>query len=195
MLVNPTVYNKDGRPGDILSLNLENRIVMLTGEIHDELAALVTSQLLYLDSINHASIFLYINSPGGSVSAGLAIYDTMKSLKSSVATVCQGTAASMAAVILSGGEKGKRFILPHSEVMIHQPSTGMEGKASDLMVSVKHINRTRRVLLDILAENCNPTKPEIAEHLTHDYWMNAKEAVAYGIVDTMIGGGLTDENN
>ena len=189
MLVNPTVYNKDGRPGDILSLNLENRIIMLTGELNDELAALITSQLLYLDSVNEETIWLYINSPGGSVSAGLAIYDTMQSVKSEVATVCQGTAASMAAVILSGGKKGKRFILPHSEVMIHQPSTSMQGKASDLMISMNHLEQLRKVLTSILAENCGRTEQELKEHLAADYWMNAKEAVTYGIVDSIIMGG------
>lgn len=186
MLVNPTVYNKDGRPGDIFSLNLENRIIILTGPIHDELAALITSQLLYLDSISSEPIYLYINSPGGSISAGLAIYDTMKSVKSEVATVCQGIAASMAAVILSGGNKGKRFILPHGEVMIHQPSTGMEGKASDLMISMKHLEQNRQVLTQILAQNCQRSEEEIQQNITADYWMNASDAVTYGIVDSVI---------
>lgn len=189
MLVNPTVYNKDGRPGDILSLNLENRIIMLTGPIDDDLSALITSQLLYLDSISQEPIYLYINSPGGSVSAGLAIYDTMQSVGSEVATVCQGTAASMAAVILSGGSRGKRFILPHSEVMIHQPSTGMEGKASDLMISMKHLEQNHQVLTQILAENCGHSKEEIQKDIAADYWMNATEAVSYGIVDSIITGG------
>lgn len=186
MLVNPTVYNKDGRPGDILSLNLENRIVMLTGNITDEQAALITSQLLYLDSLSQEPIFLYINSPGGSVSAGLAIYDTMKSIAAPVATVCQGVAASMAAILLSGGEPGKRYILPHSEVMIHQPSTGMEGKASDLMISMNHLERIRKTLIHILAENCNQTEETIQTSICADYWMNAEEAIAYGIVDSMV---------
>ena len=189
MLVNPTVYNKDGRPGDILSLNLENRIIMLTGPIGDELSALITSQLLYLDSISQEPIYLYINSPGGSVSAGLAIYDTMQSVNSEVATVCQGTAASMAAVILSGGSRGKRFILPHSDVMIHQPSTGMEGKASDLMISMKHLEQNHQVLTQILAKNCGHSEEEVQKDITADYWMNATEAVSYGIVDSIITGG------
>ena len=123
MILNPIVSNENGR-SDIFSINLENRIVLLVGEIDDEMSASIISQLLYLDSRGTEDIKLYINSPGGSVSAGLAIYDTMLSLKSSVSTICMGIAASMAAVLLSAGAKGKRVVLPHSEIMIHQPSGG-----------------------------------------------------------------------
>ncbi len=188
MLINPTVCNKDGRVGDILSLNLENRIVMLTGTITDEQAALITSQLLYLDSVSQEPVFLYINSPGGSVSAGLAIYDTMKSIVSPVHTVCQGVAASMAAIILSGGKHGKRYILPHSEVMIHQPSTGMEGKASDLMISMNRLERIRQTFIHMLAENCGQSEATIQQSIQADYWMTAEEAISYGIVDSIITG-------
>ena len=129
MILNPVVSNENGRT-DIFSINLENRIVLLTGEIDDEMSTSVISQLLYLDSRGKDDISMYINSPGGSVSAGLAIYDVMQTLKSPVSTICLGRAASMAAVLLSGGAKGKRLLLPHSEVMIHQPSGGIDGQAT-----------------------------------------------------------------
>lgn len=186
MIINPIVYNENGRGSDIYSLNLENRVIMLTGTITDEMTASVTSQLLYLDSLSHADIQLYINSPGGSVSAGLAIYDTMQKLHSDVSTICQGTAASMAAVILSGGTKGKRSILPHGEVMIHQPSGGIEGQATELVIAAAHIKRTKKVLTDILAKNCHRPVEAVEQDIDRDYWMTAKEALEYGIVDQIL---------
>jgi ATP-dependent Clp protease protease subunit len=140
MLLNPIISNETGSK-DLFSINLENRIVLLTGEIEDDMAASVISQLLYLDNTAQEKITMYINSPGGSVSAGLAIYDTMKLIKSPVSTVCVGHAASMGAVILSGGSKGQRLILPHAEVMIHQPSGGIEGQSSDMLIAAEHIRR------------------------------------------------------
>ena len=182
MILNPMVSNENGKT-DLFSMNLENRIVLLTGEINAELAASVISQLLYLDGSKEDTISLYINSPGGSVSDGLAIYDTMKALKSPVKTVCVGRAASMAAVLLSAGNKGNRVVLPHSEVMIHQPSGGVGGMAEDILIAASHIKRLREELGKILSENCNKSMEEINEATDRDYWMNAKEAVDFGIAD------------
>ena len=132
MIINPIIHESSGKSMDIFSKNLESRIIHLVGEINDEMSALITAQLLQLDSENNEDIYIYINSPGGSVSAGLAILDTMNYVKSDVATICIGRAASMGAVLLSNGVKGKRCILPHSEVMIHQPSGGYEGQVSEI---------------------------------------------------------------
>ncbi len=128
-------------------------------------------------------IYLYINSPGGSVSAGLAIYDTIQSLRSDVVTICLGHAASMGAVILSGGTRGKRWILPHGEVMIHQPLGGMEGQASEIMIAAEHIRQTKQTLNEILAVNCGRSMDDVEKDTDRDYWMKAAEALEYGIVD------------
>ena len=186
MNYNPIIINEHGRTSDLLSANLENRIIMLSGEIDSDLAAIINSQLLYLDSVNHEDIYLYINSPGGEVNAGLSIYDTMHLIKSDVHTICQGMAASMAAVILSGGSKGKRSILPHGEVMIHQPSSGTEGKATDITIVANHINRLKSELTKILAENTGTAEGTVANDIEKDYWMNANEAKNYGIIDKII---------
>ncbi len=186
MIINPIVYDENGRGSDIFSLNLSNRIVMLSGEITDETAATITSQLLYLDSLETTDISLYINSPGGSVTAGLAIYDTMRHLTSDVSTICQGSAASMAAVLLSGGTIGKRKILSHGEVMIHQPSGGSKGQASEILIAAEHMKRCKDVLTDILAENCMTDRERIEKDMDRDYWLNANEALDYGIVDDII---------
>ncbi len=185
MILNPVVSNENGRT-DIFSINLENRIVLLTGEINDEMATSVISQLLYLDSNGHEDISLYINSPGGSVSAGMAIYDVMQTLRSPVSTICLGRAASMAAVLLSGGTKGKRMLLPHSEVMIHQPSGGIDGQATDILIAASHIEALRGELNNLLAANCGRGLDEITEATDRDYWMKAWEAVEYGIADHVI---------
>lgn len=185
MILNPIVSDESGRK-DIFSVNLENRIVLLTGEIDDEMASSIISQLLYLDSTGDEKICLYINSPGGSVSAGLAIYDTMRSLKSKVSTICIGRAASMAAVILSGGESGERVALSHSEIMIHQPSGGMNGQAEDIVIAAEHIKKVRSELNTILSDNCSRPVKEIAKATDRDHWMDAKEAIEFGIVDRIL---------
>lgn len=186
MLLNPIVSNETGSK-DLFSINLENRIVLLTGEIEDDMAASVISQLLYLDNTAQEKITMYINSPGGSVSAGLAIYDTMKLIKSPVSTVCVGSAASMAAVLLSGGEKGERLVLPHSEIMIHQPSGGAGGQAEDILIAASHIKMLRTELNRLLAGNCGKDMKEIEEATDRDYWMSAKEAIDFGIADRFAG--------
>lgn len=186
MVINPVFYEKDGRGNDVFSKNLENRVIHLVGEVTDELAASVTAQLLLLDSISDDDIYLYINSPGGSVSAGLAIYDTMQHIGADVVTICLGKAASMGAVILSGGTKGKRWILPHSQVMIHQPSGGGSGQATDILIVAEHIKKTKKILNTILADNCDKKIKQLEHDTERDYWMDAIEAVDYGIVDRII---------
>ena len=185
MVINPIVY--DERKGnDIFSKNLENRVIHLVGEVNDEMAASIVAQLLYLSSISSEDIQLYINSPGGSVTAGMAIYDTMQYISADVATVCVGHAASMGAMILSGGAKGKRMILPHAEVMIHQPSGGMQGQATELEIAAKHIYRTKDMLNRLFSANCDKPLKDVVKDTDRDYWMNAEESVEYGIVDAVL---------
>lgn len=191
MVINPVIYD-EGKGNDIFSSNLENRIIHVVGEVCDEMAASVTAQILYLIERACAvkDINLYINSPGGSVSAGLAIYDTMKYAEKQgcmVNTFCIGRAASMGAVLLSGGTKGHRFVLPHAEVMIHQPSGGMEGQSSDMLIAADHIRDTREVLNMILSENTGKGIEGIRKCTDRDYWMKADEAVKFGIVDAILG--------
>lgn len=186
MVINPIVYDEKGKGNDIFSSNLENRVVMLNGEINDDMAASIVAQLLHLAAKGEEDIQLYINSPGGVVSAGLAIYDTMQFIKPEVATVCMGCAASMAGVILSGGAKGKRAALSHSEVMIHQPSGGAGGQASDIMIAADHIRRTREVLSQIMSDNCGKKHEQVVADMERDYWMSATEAQNYGIVDMVL---------
>ena len=187
MIINPVVYDEKGKGSDVFSRNLDNRVIHLVGEINDEMAASVVAQLLHLASMSDEDISLYINSPGGSVSAGMAIYDTMRYIAPDVATVCLGKAASMGAVILSGGAKGKRAILPHSEVMIHQPSGGVSGQASELLIAAEHIKDTKKMLNEILSKNCNREYEKVVEDTERDYWMRAGEALEYGVVDKIIG--------
>ena len=187
MVINPIVYDERGKGNDVFSSNLENRVVHLSGEVTDDTATSIVAQLLHLASISDDDIQLYINSPGGSVSAGLAIYDTIQYITPDVATVCIGRAASMGAVILSGGAPGKRAILPHSEVMIHQPSGGMDGKASDMLIAAEHIKDTKRILNEILSENCNRDYEQVEKDTELDHWMRPDEALAYGIVDHVLG--------
>lgn len=184
MIIVPNVINESGRGNDIFSHSLENRNILLIGEINDEMSASVISQFLYLDATEDEPINLYINSPGGSVTAGLSIYDTMKSLKNEVYTICMGQAASMAAVILSGGEK--RYALTHSEVMIHQPSGGIDGQSADIAIVANHIEKIREELNLILAKNCGRTGEEITQKTDRDFWMNAKEALEFGIIDEIV---------
>lgn len=164
---------------------LESRIVFLTGEINSDNANYVVMQLLMLDSINHDDIHLYINSPGGSVSDGLAIIDTMNHIKSDVVTIAIGTAASMAAVILSAGAKGKRLALENTNILIHQIMGGVQGQAADIEIAYKHIADLKDRLIDILAKNTGNRKDKIREDSDRDYWLNTREAIKYGIIDAM----------
>ena len=188
MVINPIVYDEKGKGNDVFSCNLESRVIHLVGEVTDEMAASVVAQLLHLASVGDEDIQLYINSPGGSVSAGMAIYDTMQYIKPDVATVCLGKAASMGAVILSGGAKGKRMILPHGEVMIHQPSGGVEGQASELLIAAEHIKETKKMLNEVLSSNCNKPYEQVEQDTERDHWMRAAEAVEYGVVDAVLTG-------
>jgi ATP-dependent Clp protease protease subunit len=186
----PTVIEKSQfgeRAYDIYSRLLNERIIFLGGPIDDHVANLVIAQLLYLDHTDSKKdVYLYINSPGGSVTAGLAIIDTMNFIKSDVSTICVGIAASMGALILSSGKKGKRFSLPNSEVMIHQVMGGTEGQASDIAINAKHILRTKDTLNKILAANTNKKIDQVEKDSDRDYWMTSDEAKKYGIIDDII---------
>ena len=186
----PTVIEKSQfgeRAYDIYSRLLNERIIFLGGPIDDHVANLVIAQLLYLDHTDSKKdIHLYINSPGGSVTAGLAILDTMNFVKSDVSTICVGIAASMGAVLLSAGAKGKRFTLPNSEVMIHQVMGGTEGQASDIAINAKHILRTKETLNKILAKNTGQSVSQIEKDSDRDYWMTADEAKKYGVIDEIV---------
>lgn len=176
--------NMGERAYDIYSRLLKERIIFLGGPINDQVANLVIAQLLFLESEDpKKDIYLYINSPGGSVSAGLAILDTMNHVKPDIATVTVGIAASAAAVILSAGKKGKRFALPNSEVMIHQVMGGVEGQATDIEIAAKHILRTKENLNKILSKNTGKSLAQVTSDAERDYWMTADEAKKYGIVD------------
>lgn len=183
----PTVIEKTmngERAYDIYSRLLNDRIIFLSGPINDDIANIVVAQLLFLEHADpKKDIQLYVNSPGGAVHAGLAIIDTMNHIKCDVSTVCVGMAASMGAMILSAGKKGKRYVLPNSEVMIHQPMGGAEGQASDIAITAKNILRARENLYKILSENTGKTVKQIEADADRDYWMNADEAKKYGIVD------------
>lgn len=186
----PTVTDSEEsglRSYDIFSRLLKERIVFLNGEIDDTTAGLVVAQLLYLEAEDpDKDISLYINSPGGSVSAGMSIYDTMEYIHCDVATICLGMAASMGAFILAGGAKGKRFALPNAEVMIHQPLGYSSGQATDMQIAAEHILKTKEKLHRLLAENCGRTVEEIAADCERDNWKDAEEAVAYGLVDSVM---------
>lgn len=182
MVIEKTQFGE--RAFDIYSRLLKERIIFISGPIDDYTANLVVAQLLFLASEDaKKDIQLYINSPGGSVTAGLAILDTMNFVKSDVSTVCVGSAASMASVILSAGAKGKRYALPNSEVMIHQPWGGVQGQASDIEITAKHILATRDRLNKILAENTGKDMKEIEKDVDRDFFMTAQEAKKYGIID------------
>lgn len=186
MLTIPNTTSSDGRYSmDIYSRLLDDRVVILFNEINDDTASIVISQLLYLQSKDkNEDIHLYINSPGGSVSAGFAIYDTMKYLSCKVNVYCLGLCASMGAFLLSGGDK--RYILPNAEVMIHQPLGGIQGQASDIQITANNILRTKAKLNKMLSENTKQPLEKIEKDTDRDYWMNSKEALDYGIVDEII---------
>jgi ATP-dependent Clp protease protease subunit len=172
------------RSYDIYSRLLEDRIIFLSGEIDDAVANTVVAQLIYLEAKDPSKdINLYINSPGGSVTAGLAIFDTMNYIKCDVSTICIGMAASMGAFLLSSGAKGKRFALPNSEVMIHQPLGGAQGQASDIKIAAEHILRTQQKLNSILAENCNKPLEQIEKDTDRDNYLTAQQALEYGLID------------
>lgn len=176
--------NRGERQYDIFSRLLNDRIIVLSDEVNDATASLVVAQLLYLEGQDsEKDISLYINSPGGSVSAGLAIYDTMQYIKCDVSTICMGMAASMGAFLLSSGAKGKRYALPNSEIMIHQPLGGAQGQATDIKIAAEHILRTREKLNKILAENTGKPLEQIALDTERDNWLSAQEAMDYGLVD------------
>lgn len=187
----PTVIESNGlneRAYDIYSRLLKERIIFLDGEIDDAKADLVVAQLLFLESEDpKKDINLYINSPGGSVTAGLAIYDTMQYLRADVSTICMGQAASMAALILAGGAAGKRLILPSSRVMIHQPWGGVQGQSSDIAIHAKEILRLKKLSIDFLVRHTGQSEERVAADIERDFFMTASEAVEYGIVDTVLG--------
>jgi len=165
---------------------LEERKVFLWGQVDDASAKHVIDRLLYLDLQNNNEIQLVINSPGGYVTSGFAIYDTIKSLKSPVSTVCSGLAASMGSILLSAGAKGRRFMQPHAQVMIHQPSGGARGQASNIEIQAREIIKTRELSAQILEDNCGQKVDKVMKDFDRDYWMNAEESLAYGIVDAML---------
>lgn len=175
------------RSYDIYSRLLKDRIIFLGEEVTDVSANVIVAQMLFLEAEDpDKDIHLYINSPGGSVTAGMAIYDTMKYIKCDVSTICMGMAASMGAFLLAGGTKGKRLILPNAEVMIHQPSGGSRGQATEIEIAAKHILKTKDRLNRILAENTGKDIEVVAADTERDNWMSAEEALAYGIVDRIV---------
>ena len=185
----PVVVDKEingERSYDIFSRLLKERIVFISGEINDSLANTVVASLLYLDSINHDDISIYINSPGGSVSAGFAIYDTMQFVASDVSTICIGMAASMGAFLLSSGTPGKRYSLPNADIMIHQPLGGAEGQASDIKIAADRIILLRKRLNKILAKNTKNSLRKIEKDTERDYYLDTEEAVLYGLIDEVI---------
>ena len=187
LIPNVIEKNFDGeRVYDIYSRLLKDRIILLSGEINDEKANSIVGQLLYLDSINQNNINIYINSPGGSITAGMAIYDTMNFVKSKVSTICIGMAASMAAFILSSGEKGLRFCLPNSEVMIHQPLGGAQGQATEIKIAAERILKIKQKINKILSKNTKQDLKKIENDTERDYFLSAKEALEYGIIDKIL---------
>lgn len=183
----PMVIEQTGRGErsyDIYSRLLKERVIFLVGPIEDNIANLVVAQMLFLEAENpDKDIFLYINSPGGSVSAGFAIYDTMNFIKPNVSTICMGMAASMGAFLLSAGEKGKRYCLPHSTVMIHQPLSGFQGQASDIEIHARHTLKTKKILNELLAKHTGQKIETIEKDTDRDNFMDAEAAKAYGLVD------------
>ena len=175
------------RSYDIYSRLLQDRIIILSNEVNDDIASLVVSQLLFLESQDpNKDISLYINSPGGSVSAGFAIYDTMNYVKCDVSTICMGLAASMGAFLLAGGAKGKRLALPNAEIMIHQPSGGAQGQATEIQIVADHIAKTKRTLNEILAANTGQPLEVVEKDTDRDNYMSAEEALAYGLIDGVV---------
>ena len=190
MAIIPTVIevNSDAeRHYDIFSLLLKERIIMLSGEITDDTATLIVSQLLYLSSVDSKKdISIYINSPGGSVTAGMAIYDTMQLIDNDIRTICVGLAASMGAFLLAGGTKGKRYALPNSEIMIHQPLGGAKGQVTDIEILTKRLLLTKKNMNKILAQNTDKDEKQIELDTERDNFMNAYEALEYGLIDKVL---------
>lgn len=185
----PSVIEKSSngeRSYDIYSRLLKDRIVIISDEITDASANIIIAELLYLDSLNHDDISIYINSPGGSVTAGMGIYDTMNYIKSDVSTICVGMAASMAAFLLSSGKVGKRCALPNSEIMIHQPLGGAQGQATEIKIAAERILKLRDKLNHILAKNTKQNIKKVEKDTDRDNFMDAKEALEYGIIDKVI---------
>ena len=179
--------NRGERQFDIFSRLLDDRIIVLSDEVNDATASLVVAQLLYLEGQDaEKDISLYINSPGGSVTAGLAIYDTMQYIKCDVSTICMGLGASMGAFLLSSGTKGKRYALPNAQIMIHQPSGGAQGQATEIEIVAENILKTKKNLNRILAENTGKTEEEIANDTDRDNFMSAAEALEYGLIDKVL---------
>jgi ATP-dependent Clp protease protease subunit len=189
MALIPMIVDKEGnneRSYDIFSRLLKDRIVILSGEIDDAVANSVVAEFLYLDSINHDEISLYINSPGGSITSGMAIYDTMNFIKSDVSTICVGMAASMAAFLLSSGTKGKRFALPNAEIMIHQPLGGIQGQATEIKIAAERILKLKNKLNKILSLNTSQSLKTIEKDTERDHFLEAEEALNYGLIDKII---------
>lgn len=185
----PVIVDKEGnyeRSYDIFSRLLKDRIIFLSGEITDEIANSVIAELLYLDSLEKKDIKLYINSPGGSVTAGMAIYDTMNYIKSDVSTICVGLAASMGAFLLLSGQKGKRYSLENSEIMIHQPLGGVQGQATEIKIAAERILNLREKLNKIIAEKTGQDIKKIRKDTERDYFLSSEEALDYGIIDKII---------
>lgn len=188
-MIIPTIVDKeDGmyKAFDIYSRLLKDRIIFLSGEITDETANLVVSELLYLNSLSTDDIYLYINSPGGSVTAGMAIYDTMNFIESDVSTICVGMCASMAAFLLSSGKKGKRIALKNSEVMIHQPLGGASGQATEIKIAAERIIKLKKKINEILSINTGKSLSKITKDTERDYFLDANEALEYGLVDQVL---------
>lgn len=188
-LIIPTIGVKEGsgeRIYDIYSKLLKDRIIFLSGEINDDVASLVVSELLYLNSQGKDDIYLYINSPGGSVTAGMAIYDTMNFIECDVVVICIGMCASMAAFLLSSGTKGKRSALKNSEIMIHQPLGGASGQATEIKIAAERIIKLKKKLNSILSENTGKPLKKIESDTERDYFMNAEEALNYGLIDRIL---------
>ncbi len=189
MNIIPTIIEKTSNKEyayDLYSRLLKDRIIFITGEINSYMSNIIVSELLYLDSLNHEDISIYINSPGGEITSGLAIYDTMNFIKSDVKTICVGMAASMGAFILSSGTKGKRYSLPNGEIMIHQPLGGAEGKASDIKIAAEHILKIKSKMNKILAKNTNQSLSKITKDTECDHFLDANDALKYGIIDKII---------
>ncbi len=188
-MIIPTILEKQSNKEyafDIYSRLLQDRIILLTGEINDSTANIIVAELLYLDSINNDDISIYINSPGGSITAGMAIYDTMNFVKSNVSTICIGICASMAAFLLSSGCIGKRYCLLNSEVMIHQPLGGAQGQATEIKIAAERILKLKNKINKILAKNTNQDIKKIEQDTERDYFLDSKEALEYGIIDSIL---------
>ncbi len=190
MALVPYVIEQTGhgeRSYDIYSRLLKDRIIILGEEVNDASASVIVSELLFLEAEDPGKdISLYINSPGGSVTAGMAIYDTMQYIKCDVSTICVGMAASMGAFLLAGGAKGKRYALPNAEVMIHQPSGGAQGQATEISIAAEHILKTKKKMNEMLAANCNQPYEKVAADTERDNWMSAEEAKEYGLIDEVM---------